>query len=302
MQLLLSAIRTQLTDATLNALIPITDITSNYPLEKSNYPSIVLSIDKGGSGLEISGVTRATLKIQIYSKKNKVELWTAYALVKGLLHNQERAISTADRLVHLIYEMNVNDDGYDIRNDIWLLEAEYDVLFSTTTAVIYTVREGSIYADAADVTAVAGKKIANFRGKVILDIGFDEVLHSGQDRFMKSVVYNNGIVRLVIEEVTFLVTAFNKLWSIAAAVDTLADGVTISSSYTVTQSTKPTTLQILFQGTKTDDGKLIEIEADKAICPKMIVPFSNTDATVYDSAWLCLGDGLDNIVKVSVET
>lgn len=301
MNLLLAAIRTQLTDAALNAIVPINDITSSYGYEKSNYPSIVLSIKEGGTGLEIDGVTHATLKIEIYSKKNKLELWTIYNLVKGLLHKEERAITTADRLIHLIYEVTVSDDEFDIRNDVWSLTAEYEILFSTAAATVYTIASGSIYADATDVTAEAAHKIADFRGKVVLDVSFDGVFHSGQNRFSKTAEYDNAIAKLIIEEVTFLVSAYNKLWSITATADTLADDATVSTSYTISQATKPTDLQVLWQGTKTDDGKIIEIEADKAICPRIMIPIPKTDVIVYDSEWICLGDSSDNIIKVSVE-
>lgn len=301
MDQLLKAVRTQLTDVDLNLIVSLVDITSSLPYENVNYPCIVLEISSGGSGTHISGVTEATLRIKIYSKESKLELWTIYALVKGLLHNEERGVTTANRLIHVIYESKVDDTGIDIRNDVWVLEAEYTILYSTSTVVLTTGAIGAIYADAVDVTAVAGKKIGEFRGTVTLDIGFDTVLHSGQDRFNKTVVFNNGIVKFIFEEVIFKAAALNILWGITATVDTLADDATVSTSYTISQSTKPTELQVLWQGTKTDDGKRIEIEADKAVCPRLLIPFSKRDVVVHDCEWICLSDSSDNIVKVSVE-
>lgn len=301
MDQILKAVRTQLTDVTLNALVAITDITSSLGYETVNYPCIVLEISSGGSGTHISGVTEATLRIKIYSKVNKDQLWTIYALVKGLLHQQERGVTTANRLIHIIYESDVEDTGFDIRNDVWVLEAEYTILYSTSGIVLTTGAIGAIYADASDVTAVSGKKIGEFRGTVTLDIGFDVNLHSGQDRFNKTVVFDNGVVKFIFEEVIFKAAALNILWGITATVDTLADGATVSTSYTISQSTKPTELQVLWQGTKTDDGKKIEIEADKAVCPRLLIPFTKRDVVVHGCEWICLSDSSDNIVKVSVE-
>jgi len=53
--------------------------------------------------------------------------------------------------------------------------------------------------------------------------------------------------------------------------------------------------------TKTDDGKKLEIESDRAVCQSLSMPFSKTDLSVFDCEWILLGDSSDNVVRVAVE-
>jgi len=52
---------------------------------------------------------------------------------------------------------------------------------------------------------------------------------------------------------------------------------------------------------RADDGKKLEIEADRAICQNLMVPFSNKDFSVFNCEWILLGDNLENVVKVLME-
>ncbi len=52
---------------------------------------------------------------------------------------------------------------------------------------------------------------------------------------------------------------------------------------------------------KTDDGKKLEVEAGRAVCQSLSIPFSKTDLSVFDCEWILLGDSSDNVVKVAVE-
>ncbi len=100
----------------------------------------------------------------------------------------------------------------------------------------------------------------------------------------------------------FKASVVDLLWSITANTSgTLNDGVSSATTYQVSQSSCPSYLQVLFQMIKTDDGKKLEIEADKAVCQSLSIPFSKTDLSVFDCEWILLGDSSDNVVKVAVE-
>lgn len=302
MDTLLKAIRTQLTDGTLNATVPLIDIHSSFNKEESNYPCIIMTAEAGGAGIDITGINRATVTIDIYSNVNKIQCYTIAALVKGLLHNQERGITTAACLVHVAYEAKV-EDVYNQRLNVWLLRVTYEFIFSASGILIASGASGAIYADASNVTVAAGKKIGEFSGKLELRVGLDVIHRTKAERFGTDVYCNNGIAQLIVEKVVFSpAKSLGLLYGITAnGSDTLADDSTSSTSYTITQATTPAYLQILFRATKTDDGKALEIEADRALCPTINIPFTKKDYTIIDCEFLCLGDGSDNVVKVSIE-
>jgi hypothetical protein len=306
MHLLLTAIRARLTgDATLASMVPADDITSSFNAEYGNYPCVVLGIESGGSFSEISGVTRATVGIDVYSDVNKQQLWTIYDRIRDLLHNQERSItdaSPAEAVIHVIYEANVDDSRFDLARDVWRLNAKYEVLYSTTGLNITTGAIGAVYADDATVSATPSKEIARFRGKVALDISYESEVRSELERFGKTVHYHTALAQLTFEEMMFETSVLDLLWNISASqYGTLNDGTTSATTYQVSQSSYPSYLQVLFQMIKTDDGKKLEIEADKAVCQSLSVPFSRTDLSVFNCVWILLGDASGNVVKVSVE-
>lgn len=302
MKNLFIAIRTQLTDATLNAIVPLADITSSYNAQAAAYPCITLEISDGGAGLEISGVLRARLEIDAYSKLNEEELHTILERVRDLLHSQERAITDANTFVHVIYESKIEYGRYDVVGRIWRARATYEVLYATSNLILITATSGAIYADDSDVTAVSGKEIAKFQGAISLDVAFTGKSQTESNRFAKAKWYSQGIALLTMEEVIFKAASLNKLWTIGYnASDTLADGATAATSYTVQQSSYPTYLQVLFQCVKSDDGKKLEIEADKAVCESFQIPFSTKELAIHRCRWSLLGDSSDNVVKVVVE-
>jgi hypothetical protein len=303
MNSLLKTIRTRLTgDAVLTAMVSADDITSSFNAELANYPCIVFGIEAGGSSSEISGVTRATLTIDAYSDTSKEQLWSIYDRIKALLHNQERDVTDASCVIHVIYEAKVDDNQYDLSRDVWRLTARYEILYSTTGLSITTGACGAAYADDASVSAVPSKEIAKFRGRVSLDISFESEIHSEQDRFGKTVHYHTGIARMTFEEMMFRASVLDLLWNISTnQYGTLNDATTSATTYQVSQSSYPSYLQVLFQMTKTDDGKKLEVEAGRAVCQSLAIPFSRTDFSIFDCAWILLGDSSGNVVKVAVE-
>ncbi len=303
MDLLLKAVRARLIgDATLITVIDANDITSSYNAEYANYPCIILGIEAGGSFSEIPGVTKATLTVDVYSDTNKQQLWTIYDRIKSLLHNQERSITDASRIAHVVYESKVYDNQYDLGRDVWRLTAHYEILYSTTGLSITTGASGVVYADATSVNASPSKEIAKFRGQVSLNVSFESEIRSERERFGKTVYYHTGTAMLTFEEMMFKASVLDLLWSIATnASGTLNDGATSATSYQVTQNSYPSYLQVLFQMTKTDDGKKLEVEAGRSVCQSLSIPFSRTDFSIFDCAWVLLGDVSGNVVKVSVE-
>lgn len=303
MDLLLKAIKTRLTgDTALIDIVPADDITSSFNAELANYPCIVLGIESGGAFSEISGVARATVAIDVYSDTNKQQLWTIYDRVRVLLHNQERSVTDASRAIHVIYEAKVSDSQYDLSRDVWHLTALYEVLYSTTGLSVTTGASGAVYADDASVSATPAKEIAKFRGQVSLDISFESEVRNERERFGKTVYYHTGIAKITFEEMMFKASVLELLWSILTNQNgTLNDAITSATTYQVSQSSYPSYLQVLFQMTKTNDGKKLEIEAGRAVCQSLRIPFSRTDFSIFDCVWLLLGDSSGNVVKVAVE-
>ena len=303
MDMLIKAVRAKLIgDTTLATIVDADDITSTFNAEDANYPCIVLGIEAGGSIFEISGVTRATLTIDVYSNINKKHLWTIYNCVKALLHNQERSITDTSSVIHVIYEAKVSDNRFDRIRDVWRLTAQYEVLYSTIGLGITTGVDGVVYADADSVNAVPSKEIAKFRGQVSLDISFESEVRSERERFGKTVYYHTGIARLSFEEMMFSASVLSLLWSITTTSSgTLNDGVTLATTYRISQDSYPSYLQVLFQMTKTDDGRKLEIEAGRAVCESLSIPFSRTDFSIFNCMWTLLGDASGNVVKIAVE-
>lgn len=289
---LLKAIRARLiSDNGLTGMVNAKDITSSYNAEYANYPCIVLSIMSGGSSYEINNITRVILGIDIYSDKNKEQLWIIYEQVKSLLQNQERNITDSSCVAHFIYETKVYDNQYDSSCDVWHLTAQYEILYSTTGLSVTTGAYGVVYADKALVRAIPSKEVASFRGQVSLDISFENNMSSERERFGKTVYYHTGIARLTFNEMIFKSSVLDLLWNIDT--DTLGklnDEVTSATIYQVSQSSYPAYLQVLFQMIKTDDGKRLEIESDKAVCQSLIIPFSRNDFSVFNCQWILLGD------------
>lgn len=288
-------------NGTLTAIVPAVDIIAAYTAEVAGYPHIALDTVEGSAMIGLAGINSMVMRLSVFSDVSKLQAYQIYDLVRALLHNTESSITSADRLFHAIYETNLVH-SYSAGNDVWMLVATYQIIYSVSGVVVTSGASGVIYADASDVTAVAGKKIADFRGAVTLDIQFNVVQQTEQERFSKAFYTNAGRVGINITEVIFKEAALDLLYGITAnASDTLADGSTAATSRTITQSIVPVALQFLFQATRTDTGKKLEIEARKAICPAIQIPFSRKDLTVYDCEWICFGDSSDDVVRMSTE-
>lgn len=302
MKLLLKTIRTALTDATLNAEVPIEDITSSYNAELANYPCMVIDIGEG-SAIGIAGVSKTELGIRIFSNKSKQSLWEVYELVKGLLHNKEQDVTTSEVLIHAIYETEVRDNSFDTRNEVWELQARYEILYSSSSVIATTAAAGKIYADQFDVKAISSQEIADFEGQFLLDISFGErAIQWGGRRFGNSVHFNQGVAIVSIEKVIFKPKTLKLLWEVDyLSSDVLADGSTEAESFAITLGTKPSYVQVLFQMTRTDDSKKLEAEADRALCETLRIPFTKRNLTIHNCEWLCLADANENVVKVRVE-
>ena len=303
MDLILRAIRNKLTgDSTLTTMVPADDITTGYNAEAANYPCILLGVSAGGASTQITGVANATLSINVYSNGGKRQLWDIYNRIKAIIHNNEVGITDAYRTFHAIHEVSVDENRYDRTHRVWQLTAKYSILYGTFGLSVTTSANGSLYADKNMVSVDPGKEVAKFRGQVSLDISFDQEARYSQERFARAIHYTSGIAKLTIEEVMFRPSILDLVWSIENEVDgKLNDSATSATTYQLNQDSYPAYLQVLFQMVKTDDGKKLEIEASKAVCSSMMIPFSRKDFSVFDCEWMLLGDNNDNVVRVSIE-
>jgi len=303
MDALLKAIRARLTgDAELTSLVSADDITSSYNAEYANYPCVVMEIESGGTAGNIYGTATARVVINIYSRENKQFLWIVYDRIKTLLHNSEHEVSNSTCIIHAIYESHVSDDQYDLPRDVWRIGAKYDVLYGKTGLFLTTGASGKVFADHCSVSASEENEITEFRGQLSLEIAFSGEMRRERERFGKTLCYNSGNARLIIEEVIFKASVLDLLWNTNTNSDgKLNDGLTSATNYIVSQNSRPSYLQVLFQTYKTDDGKKLEIEARRAVCQSVKIPFTKTDFSVFDCQWILLSDSLDDIVTVSVE-
>ena len=271
-------------------------------LERANYPCITLEVDSGRALAGISGVYEAIIAIDIYSDTNKKQLWTIYEYVRSLLDNQEQHVSDDTIAIHSIRESDVRDSDYELSSSVWHLSAEFRVVYGSAGLNITTAADGAVYASQEAVSAIPSMEIAKFSGKMSLEISFQNALHSGRELFGKTVHFYRGAAKLRFEKMTFRASILSTLWNVDA--DTsgkLSDGTTSATTYRVSQESHPLYLQVLFQMTKTDDGKRLEVEADRAICRDLQIPFSKSDFSVVDCTWLLLGSASGDVMRVAVE-
>jgi len=87
--LIIRDIRTQLTDGTLNAIVPIAAVTASFTTELANYPAITLGIKDGSATVGLSGINSMTLELTVYSDVSRLQSYQIYDLVRALLNNQE---------------------------------------------------------------------------------------------------------------------------------------------------------------------------------------------------------------------
>lgn len=303
MDLVLKSIRNKLAeDPTLTEIVSAYDITTGYNTESANYPCVLLGISAGGAGNQIAGIAKAILTINVYSNVSKQQLWTIYSRIKTLIHNNELGITDAQRTFHAINEIFVDENKYDKTHSVWQITARYNILYGESGLSLTTGASGAIYADRNSVIVNPEKEIAKFRGPVSLNISFDHDVRMSQERFGKAVYYKSGTAKLTIGEVIFKPSVLELLWNIDTDTNgKLNDSVTLSTTYQLGQYSSPAYLQVLFQMLKTDDGKKLEIEASKAVCHNLTIPFSKKDFSVFNCEWILLSDNNDNVVKVSIE-
>lgn len=303
MEYVLKAIRNELIgDATLTALVSADDIHASHIKELRNYPCVTMNISAARDDNRISGVDACTVDIETRTRTSKLDAWTIAKRIKTLLDNQERNVTDADRYIHVIKEVDVSDDVYDLYGDVFVVKQRFSVLYSTTSITVTSGAAGIIYADATSVSADANKEIAKFRGALELQITFESEIRQTRNRFAKASMYRVAQASLTIGEVLFKASIMNLLWNVTTnASDHLNDGSTSATTYQVSQSSYPKGIQVLYQATKTDDGKKIEIEAHNAYCNSLRLPFSKSDFTVIDCNWTLLADSNGNVVKTAVE-
>jgi len=302
MDIVLKAIRDQLSDVRLNNIVPIENITTSYVGKITRYPCIVLSIKSENDINEIPGIERIALSINIFSSKNKQECWEIYRRVRELLNNRQREIRSSSCVFHLVREVSVSDEYYDIKNNLWELRAIYKIICSSDGIFITTGASGVIYGDSDYVKADPSKKIAEFRGELSLEVGFESEIRKTRNRFGTDVVYRVGEARLVISEVIFNPSVIDLLWNVTSnSSDYLNDNNTLATTYKITQSSCPRSIKVLYQAIRTNDGKRLEIEAGNAYCNSLKIPFYRTDFTIINCEWMLLADANGNVAKVAVE-
>lgn len=303
MDLILRAVRNKLIgDSILTTIVSADDITMSYNAEIANYPCILLGISAGGSGTQVTGISKATLTINIYSNDGKKQLWNIYNRLKALIHNNEIGITDAYRTIHAIHETNVDENKFDRSHRVWQLTAKYNILYGTLELSVTTAASGILYADRNSVSADPSNEVAKFRGKIDLNISFEYEFRNSQERFVKAVYYKIGMAKLTIEEVMFRPSILDLIWNLETVANgSLNDTVTSAMTYQLNQNSCPAYMQVLFQMIKTDDGKKLEIESSRAVCNSLTIPFSKKDFSVFNCDWLLLGDSNDNVIRVSIE-
>jgi len=303
MEYIIKAIRNELiADAMLTSLVSADDIHTSYVREINNYPCVTMSISAARDNIRISGIDACNVDIETRVRTSKLDAWAIAKRIKALLDNRECNITDADRRIHVIREIDASDDVYDLHGDVWLVRQRYHVLYSITSIVATSGATGVIYADATSVSVDRDKEIAEFRGILQLNVAFESEVRQTRNRFGKSALYRLAQASLTIGEVLFKASIMDLLWNVTTSSSGyLNDGSTLATTYQVSQSSYPKGIQVLYQATKTDDGKRIEIEAHNAYCNNLRLPFSKSDFTVVDCNWILLADSNGNVVKTAIE-
>ena len=161
---------------------------------------------------------------------------------------------------------------------------------------------GTIKAATSNVSD-SSSQIAKFAGWVTLQTAFSRTARSEGERFVKDVYYGAGVGMLSFSDIHFQMDMLSTLWSITTnASGTLNDGSTAATTYTIGQSSKPQSLEILIQMTDKVTGKKIEIEAAKSYCEALLVGVpKNGYIATSDCVFYLLGDSSDNVVAVRME-
>jgi len=298
---LLEAVHTRLsTDPTLLTEVTAINISSTYKKRTPLLPSVIFDIGNKRQS-PLSGVMSVILNLEVRSETSKDDVWDIYSIVKGLLHNKPIETSSVTCLIHFIEEVEVNDRAYDQIPNGWVISAQYSIIFSNAGVLVTSGAVGSIYADATYVHVHSDHLIADFAGEISVYLDNEYLSHDGLYRFKDGSQFYKANGNIYVTNVQFKFASLNQLWSITySASDLLNDGVTVSTSYLVKQSSYPKDLQLLFHGTKTDDNKPFEIYAPKAVLPVITIPFKRKEITLLDYRFVLLADANEAIVKLSV--
>ena len=161
---------------------------------------------------------------------------------------------------------------------------------------------GRVYAATAGVTASDANEVGEFAGPVWLQLHFRGVERREQERFTTGILYPMGLAVITFAEMAFSLSQLELLWGISSnASDTLADGSTAATSYTIAQGTSPQALEVLFQMTDRDTGKKVEVFSSKAYCPILDIGLPKHGLLKLPDVVWHLVSSSSNIVKVSKE-
>lgn len=303
MKQLLRAIRNRLvSDQVLTSKVKTDDIVPSFTHRHASFPAISIGIIRSGQKLYVAGTNVSSLIIRVYSTNSKQECHEIYDRVRSLLNYQEIAIDDPSMKVHGIMEVRVSDDQYDGITQAFIVQAEYEVLWSSTGLTITTGARGKIYASKSEVRAVPSDNIAEFGGTLSLRVHFEPEVRRIRNRFAQEVLYREAEAFLTISEVVFKPSIIDLLWSVTKdEVGVLNDGITPATVYRISQDTFPIGLQTLYQAIKTDDGKRLEIEAHNAFCNALELPFNKNSFTVVDCQWMLLADPNGDVVRIAIE-
>lgn len=303
MKPLLRAIRNRLiSDQVLTTMVRRDDIVPSFVRARTSFPAVSIGVIRSSQRLYMDGTNVSSLIIRVYSANSKQECYEIYDRIRFLLNYQEVAINDPNIRVHAIKETNVSDDQYDDVAQSFIVQAEYEVLWSSTGLSITTGAKGKIYASKSKVMAVPSDNIAEFSGILSLRVQFEPEVRRIRNRFAQEVLYRQAEAFLTISEVVFKPSIIDLLWSITKdEAGKLNDGVTPAKVYRISQTTFPIGLQTLYQATRTDDGKKLEIEAHNAFCNSLELPFSKDSFTVFDCQWMLLADPNGDVVRIAVQ-
>ena len=275
------------------------NISTTFKKKTASLPCIVFEVGNKRSS-QLSGVTSVVLNLEVRSETNKDDCWDIYEIVKGLLHEKPIETSSATCLIHIIDEVEVVDNSYDSILKAWVITSKYSIIFSDAGILVISGAVGSIYADATNVHVHSDHLIAEFAGQLSVYLDYESITHEGLHRYKDDAQFHKANGNIYVTNVQFKFSSIYQLWDVTySATDKLNDGVTVSTSYLIKQSSKPRYLQLLFHGTKTDDGKSFEIYAPKVILPVMTIPFMRKDISLLDYRFVLLADANENVCKLS---
>ena len=297
----LESVYTRLSSSsTLLAVVDIENISTTYKKSMAEVPSVVFAITNVRTA-PLSGISSVVLSLDVRGRVSNLDTWNIATIVKELLHEKPIETSSVTCLIHIIDEIDVVSN-YDNALGCWVVGSKYNVIFSNADILVTSGAVGQIYADSTNVHVHSDHLIADFDGMISVYLDYESITHEGLHRFKDSSQFHKGNGNIYVTNVQFKFSSLSQLWNITYnASDVLNDGVTSSTSYLIKQTSYPKELQLLFHGTKTDNGKEFEIYAPKVILPVITVPFSRHEISILDFRFVLLSDANENLCKLTVE-